>query len=121
MTATIFGIFSSALSFVDFALMIVFLVIALTSVRTKRPDAFLPIALAAGLFLVNIVLRIGVSLAMNMFLSRTGGDIYSGLAASSLLGFIVNLIAWIMLLIGILRLASDPGGERPLHLPPGAY
>ncbi len=121
MTSTLFGVFSGVLSFVDFVLMIVFLVISLTSVRTKRPDAFLPIALAAGLFLVNIVLRIGMSVAMNMFVSRTGGDIYSGLAASSLLGFLVNLIAWIMLLIGILKLAGDPSGPRPLHLPPGAY
>lgn len=122
MTSTAFGFFSGALSFVDFALMVVFLVISLTSVRTKRPDAFLPIALAAGLFLVHIVLQVGLSWGMSMLAMRTGSSVYDGLALSRFLGFLVNLLAWVVLLIGIVKLAGDPpGGPRPLHLPPGAY
>ena len=127
MTATTYGLFAGALSFFDFAVMVAFLVISLTVVRTKRPDAFLPIALAAGLFVVNIVLRNILNFGMSMIVDRTGGDMYTSIAATTTLTFLVSMVAWITLLIGIVKLAGDPpgsgppGAPPPMHIPPGGY
>lgn len=111
--SSFFTTFASAVStFLAFAVEVALLVIALTYVRSRRPEAVAPLALGAGILLVpTVVWPIVTSLVMPAVASSLGsGGIGSAYAVMSLLFAIVRTAAWAAILFGIVKLASPPGG-----------
>jgi hypothetical protein len=108
---------------VNFAVHVAFLIVSLTVIRSRRSDAFLPFTMAAALFLLQTVINlIGPMLVSRLEIVPN----YAGngkLTIFSLLfgfGTILSTIAWVLLMIGIVRIASPPR-EQNLNRAPGDF
>lgn len=121
MSTMLYGIVSALNGGANFVVHVVFLVVVLTIVRSRRPDAWFLLAIAAGVFLVQTVMNIFVPSLVSAAsaargYSMTGGSlgIMAGLYTfSSFLG----TIGWALLMMGLVQVASPPP-EFSLN-PPG--
>jgi hypothetical protein len=106
--STVVSLVSGTLSFL---LDVSLLVVALTIVRKRRADAGLLIAGSAGVQLfTTITIRIAYAVVGSMHSSSTR-DVYSLLQLG---GAFANAVAVVLLILGIVKLASDtPEGRSP--------
>lgn len=108
-----FSTFASAIStFLAFAVEVALLVIALTYVRSRRPEASVPLAVGAGILIIpTVVWPIVTSLLVpSVATSLSSSGIGSMYAAMSLLFALVRTAGWGAILFGIVKLAGPPGG-----------
>jgi len=103
-------------AFVHFALVVGFLIVTIAVVRRHRPDAWLPMLGAAitelaGTLIYRVLITVGP-----MFMDRSGasvghlGGFYAGM---SLLSTCINVVFWVLLLVGLVRVAKPPVTEIP--------
>ncbi len=106
---TLVSVFSTLLSLaVDIAL----LVMALTTVRARRPDASFPIAAAAGIFTIATLLQTLVYKLILPAVAARGPDYQAFLAVATLFFSLVHTVGWGALLFGIVKLAGPAGAPR---------
>ncbi len=108
-----FTTFASAIAtFLAFAVEVALLVIALTYVRPRRPDAATALAVGAGILVIpTVVWPILTSLLVPAMASGMGsGGIGSVYAVFSLFFALVRTAGWAAILYGIVKLATAPGG-----------
>lgn len=102
-------------TFLTFVVEIALLVIALTTVRTRRPDAAIPLAVGAGIFALTTILHSLVYAFVVPSLARSGSfeslpTIYAGI------GFVftlIHLVGWGAILFSIVKLANPPAPGDP--------
>jgi hypothetical protein len=92
---------------IAFILEVALLVVALTVVRKRRTDASALIAASAG---VHLVLTVVSPIAYALIARTTGvGSSYVEMSVLLQLGFTVfRAVAMVLLILGVVRLASDP-------------
>ena len=102
-------------TFLMFAAEVTLLVIALTTVKTRRPDAFLPIAASAGIHLFGTIVSSLVHAFVTPALVRSG-SIENLPTIYAVIGFVftsIHLVGWGALIFGVLRLANGPRPNDP--------
>ncbi|MEO7111953.1 MAG: hypothetical protein ABI183_16030 [Polyangiaceae bacterium] len=123
MSITLFSIISGFCGFIQFVIYLSFFIVTVTVVRTRRPDAWSPLAAGAGLLTFDFVLRYIVSIALPMATSRMGSGMesfYAGQSMVNVIGTMLSGFAWVLILIGVVRIASPPR-EQNLNRAPGDY
>lgn len=107
-----FTTFASAIAtFLAFAVEVALLVIALTYVRPRRPDAATALAVGAGILVIPTVVWPILTSVVPAMASRMGsGGISSVYAVFSLFFALVRTAGWAAILYGIVKLATAPGG-----------
>lgn len=121
-TATQTALVSGFCAFLSFGVYALFFLTILISVRPKRPDASMMLVVSATIFLISFVVHWFLSSFMPVLAERSGvgiSGIYVYSAISTVVGTILNVIAMVCLIVGVVKLASPPNEPRPLHLPPG--
>lgn len=107
----VLAVFSGLASFIHFVLVVVFLIVVIASVRKHRPDAWLTFLGAAIVELVGTLLLRVLHTIGPMVMVRGGGG-YEHMAGfyagTSLLGTCVNVLFWVLLLVGLLKIAKPP-------------
>jgi hypothetical protein len=96
--------------FVQFVLLVAFLVVTIVVVRRHRPDAWLPMLGAAITELVGtLIYRVLMSIGP-MFMARSSGISHMGgfYAGMALLSTCINVVFWVLLLVGLVRVAKPP-------------
>jgi hypothetical protein len=106
---TLVTVFSTMLSL---AMEIALLVIALTTVRSRRPEATLPLAAGAGIHLGATVLQTLVYSFILPALAASGPDYRTLLAVAGLFFALLRTVAWGAILFGIVKLAGPGGAPR---------
>ena len=106
----VLAVFSGLASFIHFVLVVVFLIIVIASVRKHRPDAWLTFLGAAIVELVGtLLLRLLHTIGPMVIGSSGGYEHMAGFyAGTSLLGTCVNVLFWVLLLVGLLKIAKPP-------------
>ena len=100
---TVSSLFTGGLSFV---LQVALLVVALTIVRKRRADAGALIAASAGL---NLFLTVLTPIAYALIPRVGGSSSYLEISVFLQLGFsIFHAVAAVLLILGVVRLASEP-------------
>jgi hypothetical protein len=122
MSIASYDVITSLFSLVGFAVHVAFLIVSLTLIRSRRPDAFLPFTMAAALFLVQTVVNLIGPPIVRRFADAAfaaGGslEIFSVMFG---FGTILSTIAWVLLMIGMVKLASLPR-EQSLNRAPGDF
>lgn len=105
--STLASVFSTLLAL---AVEVAMLVIALTIVRSRRPDATLPLAAGAGIFIVVTLLQSLLYSFVLPAVAGSGPDYRSVLAVMGMVFTIFRTVAWCAVLFGIVKLASPAGG-----------
>jgi hypothetical protein len=115
-----YGAVSALFGFVNFVVHVAFLIVTLTMVRSRRPDAFFPFTMAAAIFVLQTVLNlIGPPLLGAFAVAASSSAGYMGMfAILSAFGTIMSVIAWTLMMIGLVKIASPPQ-EFSLNRPPG--
>lgn len=107
---------SGLASFVHFVLLVAFLIVTIVVVRRHRPDAWLPMLGAAITELVGtLIYRLIVTIGP-MVMVRSGspaGHMGSFYAGAALLSTCINVLFWVLLLVGLVRVAKPPVAEIP--------
>lgn len=102
-------------TFLTFALEVAFLIVILTSVRPKRPDAAMPLLAAAGIGLFVTIVGSLVHSFVTPAIVRSGSH-ESIATIYAVIGFIFTLfrlVALAALLFGIVKLANPPRPNDP--------
>lgn len=123
MSPTVYGVIAGFCSFIMFTVYIAFLIVTLTAVRSRRPDAWAPLASGAGIILADYALRWVFSVLAPLAMSRVGSGMsgyYAMQSAVTVGGTIIAAIAWGLIMIGVVRIASPPR-EQSLNRAPGDY
>jgi uncharacterized membrane protein YuzA (DUF378 family) len=120
MSIAAYDVITSLFGLVGFAVHVAFLIVSLTLIRSRRPDAFLPFTMAAALFLLQTVVNLIGPPVVRRFADAAfaaGGslEIFSVMFG---FGTILSTIAWVLLMIGIVKIASPPQEFSP-NRPPG--
>lgn len=100
-------------TFLAFAMEVALLVVALTVVRGKRPDAVLPLVVGAVLFLIPTVLWPIFTAVLPLVASGSGGGLGVFYSVFSLFSTVLRTGGWAALLFAIVKLAGPPGGGPP--------
>ncbi len=108
-SANLFSTFASGVSsFLAFAVEIALLVIALTSVRARRPEATPPLVVGAVLMLIPTVLwSILTAVASNFMAASDTRIVYP---IFTLLSALMRTAGWAAILFGIVKLAGPLSG-----------
>ncbi len=113
MPASAYALVSFFWNLVALALYTAFLVVALTVVRKRRPDAWGWLAAGASLRLAGAlatwVLRSFVFAAVDSSEGRT-----TFMVATSLLELLITVVWYALLVAGVVALTREPPGERPV-------
>lgn len=109
---SLFTTLASALSsFLAFAMEISLLVIALTHVKPRRPEAAMPLVIGAVLHLAPTVLWPILTTFVAPALAGNGAASVSIFyAVISLFSAVTRTLGWIAILAAIFKLVSPPGG-----------
>jgi hypothetical protein len=104
------SITSGLAAFVHFALVIGFVIVVAVSVRRHRPDAWLTFLGAAIVELLGtITIRVLHTIGPMVIGSSGGYEHMAGFyAGTALLGTCVNVLFWVLLLVGLLKIAKPP-------------
>jgi uncharacterized membrane protein len=121
-SGALYGVISALFGLVDLAVFVAFLIVTLTAIRSRRPDAFLPFTIAASMFLLQTLIGLVGPMSVSRFaaLSSSSGSagymtIFTILSA---FGTIMSAIAWSLMMIGLVKIASPPQEFDP-NRPPG--
>jgi hypothetical protein len=117
----LYGAVSALLGLVHFFVLLAFLIVTLTAIRTRRPDAFLPFAIAASMFLLQTLIALVGPLSVAHFAASSSsgsGGYMTMLSILGAFGTIMSTIAWTLLMIGLVKIASPPQEFSP-HRAPG--
>lgn len=123
MSTAIYGLVSGFCSFIQFVVYVTFLIVTLTAVRSRRPDASTPLSAGAGILLVDYMLRWTFSMIAPYAMSHGGGGIASYYGVQSMInvvGTLIGALGWGLIMIGTVRVASPPR-EINLNRAPGDY
>ena len=117
-----YGVVSMLTGGINFLIHLAFLIVVLTLIRTRRPDAWLPLAVAAGIFLLQTVLAMTIPTLLSQVVSHSSSysvDGYMGaMSGYYVFSALMNGTAWGLLMIGLVKIASPPR-ELNLNRPPG--
>ena len=80
------------------------------STPSRRPDATLPLAAGAGIFIVVTLLQSLLYSFVLPAVAGSGPDYRSVLAVMGMVFTIFRTVAWCAVLFGIVKLASPAGG-----------
>ncbi len=119
----VYEIVSSASQFFALLTYIVFFFVAMTAVRSRRPDAWSPFGAGAGLLVLEGIVRIVSTFAMKVELSAFSYKVdtyYMYLSGTVVMTTVLAIIAWVLILIGLVKIASPPR-EQSLNRAPGDY
>jgi hypothetical protein len=122
-STALFGVVSSFCSFILFCFYLAFFIVTVTAVRTRRPDAFGPLAAGAATLLADFMLRVilGMLLPLAMRSASSGMSSYYAMQSMvSVVGTIIAMAGWTLLIIGVIRIASPPR-EQNFNRAPGDY
>jgi hypothetical protein len=122
-STTLYGVISGFCSFIMFIVYVAFLIVTTTAVRARRPDAWSPLASGAGILVADYALRWSFSFLAPIAMSRAGSGMssfYDMQASIAVAGTIIGVIAWGLIMIGVVRIASPPR-EQNLNRAPGDY
>jgi hypothetical protein len=114
---------SGASQFFALTTYVAFFFVAMTVVRSRRPDAWFPFGAGAGLLVLEGIVRIVSSFAMKVGLSAYSYKVdtyYMYLSGMVMVTTVLGIIAWVLVLIGLVRIASPPGEPSP-NRAPGDY
>ena len=105
----IYGIVSGGCQFLAFATYIAFFFVAMTALRSRRPDAWFPFGAAAGLFVFAAILHITSSFAMKVSaFSYKLDTYYAFMSGMTVVTTALSIIGWILIMIGLVKIASPP-------------
>jgi hypothetical protein len=110
-STTLFGVVSGFCSFIQFGVYLSFFIVTVTAVRSRRPDAWSPLAAGAATLLVDFILRMTLNITLPVLMARatSGMSAFYGMQAMiNVVGTIVSVIGWTLMIIGVVRLASEP-------------
>jgi formate hydrogenlyase subunit 4 len=96
---------SGLASFVQIALLVAFLVVVVVPVRRNRPDAWLALLGAAIVQLAGTILHRVLNILGPMMGLRHMASFYAGTA---LLGTCISTVFWVLLLVGLMKIAKPP-------------
>lgn len=99
------SIASGVAFFVQFVLLVGFVVVAVVPVRKHRPDAWLPLFGAAIVELLGTLLHRVLNLVGPQLGVRHIGSFYAG---TMLLGTCINVVFWVLLLVALVKIAKPP-------------
>jgi hypothetical protein len=120
-STALYGVVSGLFGFIHLVVYVAFLIVAMTAIRTRRPDAFLPFTIAAAMFLLQTVVSFIGPMLVSGFVPRSGVSStgYMGMfSIVSAVGTIMSTFAWILMLMGLVKIASPPQELDP-NRPPG--
>ena len=120
MSTGLYGVISALFGFTNFVVHVIFLIITLTLVRSRRPDAFFPFTMAAALLLLQTLLNLTGPPLVGRLVSA-GSYSSGGMRMFTILfgfGTMMSVIAWILMMVGLVKTASPPE-EFSLNRPPG--
>lgn len=124
MSTALYGVVSGFCGFIQFVVYVVFLIVTVTAVRSRRPDAFGPLAAGAGILVADFVLRWIASLMLPIAMVRSGtsgvDSFYFAQSMVNVVGTLLGAFAWVLIIIGVVRIASPPR-EQNLNRAPGDY
>lgn len=106
---TLVSVFSTMLSL---AVEIALLVIALTTVRARRPAATAPLAAGGGILAIATLLQTLVYSFILPAVAGGGPDYRVFLAIAGLFFTLVRTVGWGAILFGIVKLAGPDGAPR---------
>ena len=105
---------SGLAAFVHFALVVGFLIVTIVVVRKHRPDAWLPMLGAAITELAGtLIYRILITIGPMFIVRSSGGHLGSFYAGTALLSTCINVVFWVLLIVGLIRVAKPPIAEIP--------
>ena len=107
MSTTLYGVVSGFCAFIQFGVYLAFFIVTVTAVRSRRPDAWSPLAAGAGTLLADFILRTILNFMLPIVTVHTGITGFYGMQAMvNVVGTIISVIGWTLMIIGVVRIAS---------------